>query len=185
MTLFALPAALIAASILNPGTGFHQIPPVKSKALIQRIADDGTMNHDTMKPVIAGKLEITGTVARATLPNQPVSGGYLTIRNTGNEADRLVGGSASFAGKVEIHEMAIENDIMKMRQLENGLEIPPGGEVVLQPGGLHIMFMQLKEPMKAGEMRKVRLEFEKAGTVELDFMVKMIKPGHMKKMKAE
>ncbi|QKV19302.1 copper chaperone PCu(A)C [Oricola thermophila] len=118
-----------------------------------------------------GNLEIVHPVARATPPGAPVSGGYMTIRNTGSETDRLVGGSADFAGKVEIHEMAMEGDVMKMRQLEDGLEIPAGGEVVLKPGGYHVMFMQMKEQLKPDTGRKAVLVFEKAGEVEVEFSV--------------
>lgn len=122
-------------------------------------------------------LEIHDPVARATLPNAPVSGGYLTIRNTGTEADRLTGGSAAFAARVEVHEMTMSGDVMKMRELEGGLEIPAGGEVTLKPGGLHIMFVKLDGRLMAGETRKVTLEFEKAGAVEVEFAVREIKPG--------
>lgn len=127
-----------------------------------------------------GTLEIDHPYARATMPGAPVSGGYMVIRNTGNEADRLIAGSADFAGKVEIHEMKMENDVMKMREVEGGLEIPAGGEVTLKPGGYHVMFMKLGEQLNEGEKRKVTLTFEKAGTIEMDFNVEVVKPGGMK-----
>ena len=84
-------------------------------------------------------LDIMHPHARATLPNAPVSGGYMIIKNTGETADRLVSVSADFAGKSEIHEMSMEGDVMKMRPLADGLEIPAGGEVVLKPGGYHVV----------------------------------------------
>jgi len=115
-----------------------------------------------------GDLVIENPRARATPPGAPVSGGYMMIRNNGAEADRLIGGSAPFAGKVEIHEMAMEGDVMKMRQLENGLEIPAGGMVTLKPGGFHVMFMQMKEQLQEGTTQKVTLQFEKAGEIEVD-----------------
>lgn len=130
----------------------------------------GAFAHDYK----VGDLEIVHPYARATPVNAPVSGGYMTIRNTGSEPDRLVGGSAGFAGMVQIHEMKMEGEVMKMREVEGGLEIPPGGEVVLKPGGYHVMFMKLGEQMKAGEKRKATLEFEKAGTVEVEFAVEDI-----------
>jgi hypothetical protein len=74
----------------------------------------------------------------------------MTIRNTGDKGDVLIGGSAGFAGMVQIHEMKMDGDVMKMREVEEGLAIPPGGEVMLEPGGYHVMFMQLKESLKAG-----------------------------------
>ena len=118
-----------------------------------------------------GDLEIVHPVARATPPNAPVSGGYMVIRNTGTEPDRLIGGATDFAGKVEVHEMAMEGDVMKMRQLTDGLEIPAGGEVTLKPGGYHVMFMQLKDQLQPDTKKKVTLRFEKAGEIEVEFLV--------------
>ena len=125
-----------------------------------------------------GALEIDHPYARATPPNAPVSGGYMTIRNTGEQADRLISGEAAFAKRVEIHEMAMDGDVMKMRQLADGLEIPAGGEVVLKPGGYHVMFIGIDSQFKDGESRKVKITFEKAGTIELDFSVQDIKAMH-------
>jgi len=119
-----------------------------------------------------GDLSIQHVTAKATLPNAPVSGGYMLITNNGESADRLLTASAEFAGKTEIHEMKMENEVMQMRQLADGLEIPAGGKVVLKPGGYHVMFMGLKEPLKEGEMRNVVLVFERAGTIEVEFAVK-------------
>ena len=121
--------------------------------------------------VKVGDLAIDHPWTRATPPGAPVSGGYMVIRNTGKEADRLIGGSAPFAGKLEIHEMAMDGDVMKMRQLADGLEIPAGGEVVLKPGGYHVMFIQMKQQLNKGESQKVMLRFEKAGEIEMDFDV--------------
>lgn len=118
-----------------------------------------------------GDLVIDNPRARATPPGAPVSGGYMMIHNNGSEPDYLIGGSAPFAGKVEIHEMAMEGDVMKMRQLKDGLEIPPGGMVTLKPGGFHVMFMQMKDQLKEGTKQKVRLQFRNAGEIEMDFDV--------------
>ncbi|KGF70480.1 hypothetical protein LL06_05040 [Hoeflea sp. BAL378] len=122
-----------------------------------------------------GALEIEHPYARATPPNAPVSGGYMTIRNTGAEADRLLTGEAAFAERVEIHEMAMDGEVMKMRQLTDGLEIPAGGEVVLKPGSFHIMFIGIDSQFKPGETRKATVVFEKAGAIELEFQVEDIK----------
>ena len=118
-----------------------------------------------------GSLDIGHPYARATPPNAPVSGGYLTIHNNGEEADRLISAEAIFADRVEIHEMSMDGDVMKMRQLTDGVEIPAGGDVVLAPGGYHIMFIGIDSQFKEGEMRKAKLTFEKAGTIELEFKV--------------
>jgi len=124
-----------------------------------------------------GDLVIVHPYVRSTPPGAPVSGGYMTIRNTGSEPDHLVAGSADFAGKVEMHLMVMDGDVMKMRPVPGGIEIPAHGEVTLKPGGYHVMFMQLKEQMQAGEKRKTVLQFEKAGTIEVEFDVQDIKPG--------
>jgi periplasmic copper chaperone A len=118
-----------------------------------------------------GDLEIVHPHTRPTPPKAPVSSGYLIIRNTGAEDDRLIGGSAYFAGKMELHEMKIENDIMKMREIGGGVVIPAGGEVTLEPGGLHIMFMQLKEQIREGGNYTATLDFEKSGSIEVEFSV--------------
>lgn len=122
--------------------------------------------------VTIGDLKIDTPYARATVPGAPVAGGYMTITNTGSQPDRLVGGSAPFAGKVEIHEMKMQGDVMKMREIAGGLEIPAKGSVTLKPGGYHVMFMKLKEQLKEGEKRTATLVFEKAGKVDLPFAVR-------------
>lgn len=123
-----------------------------------------------------GELAIHHPWAKATLPNQPVGGGFMEITNNGSEADRLVSGSADFAGEVQIHEMSMDNGVMKMRQLADGIEIAPGQTVRLEPGGLHIMFMKLAEPLKEGEMKEATLTFEHAGDVTVEFAVQFPKP---------
>jgi len=148
--------------------------------LVITVADTGHAMSPGSKTTglhIIGDLEIISPYARATPPNAPVSAGYMTIRNTGSAPDRLIGGAADFAGKVEIHEMAMDGDIMRMREIDGGLEIPAGGEVVLKPGGLHVMFMRLGEPLTAGEIRSVTLEFENAGSIEMAVPVQTVKRG--------
>jgi len=118
-----------------------------------------------------GDLTISAPFARATLPKAPVGGGFLTIDNTGTQADHLLSASSPAAKIVQIHEMAMEGDVMKMRELADGLEIPAGQNVTLSPGGLHLMFMSLNQPFVEGESVPVTLVFEKAGTVEIDLPV--------------
>ncbi len=124
--------------------------------------------------ITVGDLQISNPVLRATVPGAKVAGGYMHIENNGKTADRLVAGSAGFSGEVQIHEMKIIDDVMKMRQLKQGLEIPAGESVHLKPGGYHVMFIKLGEQLKEKEMRKVKLVFEKAGDVEVEFAVKSI-----------
>ena len=125
-----------------------------------------------------GNLEIGHPASKATLPGQPVGGGFMTITNKGGEADRLLAITApDVSDDVQLHEMAIENDVMKMRQLPDGIEIPAGATVELKSGGLHVMFMRIKHPFKEGETFKATLTFEKAGAVDVDFKIGAAKPG--------
>jgi periplasmic copper chaperone A len=119
----------------------------------------------------AGDLVITQAWSRATPGGAKVGGGYLTIENRGSAPDRLIGGSADVAGKVQVHEMAINNGVMTMRPLDKGLTIEPGKTVKLAPGGHHLMLLDLKSPLKQGDKLPVTLEFEKAGQVKLSFDV--------------
>lgn len=119
-----------------------------------------------------GDLEIGHPWSRATPAGAKVAAGYLTIKNNGTSADRLISVTGVIAGKAEIHEMSVDaNGVMTMRPLADGLEIPAGGEVALKPGSAHIMFMDLKQPAKEGERFKGTLTFEKAGTVDVEFAV--------------
>ncbi len=166
MKTVILVAGALVASGLAHAEGSSGVVPVQNVVLAQAEEGHGAMAEG----VVLGELTISGAFVRATLPNQPVGGGYLVIENAG-AADRLVGGHADFAGMVQVHEMAMEGDVMKMRQVEGGLEVPEGGSVVLEPGGYHLMFMQLDGPLVEGESVRVTLVFEKAGEVELVFPV--------------
>ena len=121
--------------------------------------------------VKAGDLVITQAWARATPGGAKVGGGYLTIENKGSAADRLTGGSTEAAGKLEVHEMAMNNGVMTMRPLDDGLVIGPGKTVKLAPGGYHLMLFDLKRPLKQGDKVPLTLEFEKAGKVALSLAV--------------
>ena len=121
--------------------------------------------------VRAGDLVITQAWSRATPGGAKIAGGYLTIQNKGSAADRLIGGSADVADKVQVHEMATTNGVMTMRPLDKGLPIEPGKTVRLAPGGHHLMLLDLKSPLKQGDKVPVTLEFEKAGKVKLTFDV--------------
>jgi copper(I)-binding protein len=118
-----------------------------------------------------GDIAIDKPWSRATPKGASVAVGYLVIHNRGATPDRLVGGSADFAGAVTIHEMSMDNGIMRMRELDSGLEIPPNGEVALSPKGYHLMFTDLKQPLKKGESVKAALVFEHAGSIAVEFQV--------------
>ena len=121
--------------------------------------------------VKAGDLVITQAWSRATPGGAKVAGGYLTIENKGSAPDRLISGAGDVAGKVEIHEMAMNNGVMTMRALDKGLAIEPGKTVKFAPGGYHLMLMDLKNPLKQGDKVPLVLVFEKAGKVNLSLDV--------------
>ncbi len=118
-----------------------------------------------------GDIRISAPWSRATPAAAKVAGGFMTIENTGKTSDFLVGGTLVRSGAVEIHEMAVVNDIMRMRQLPDGLEIKPGEKVTLKPGSYHVMFMELKEPLKEGDAVEGTLVFKQAGTVKVSYKV--------------
>lgn len=117
--------------------------------------------------VKAGDLVISQAWSRATPGGAKIAGGYLTIDNKGSAPDRLISVAGDIAGKVEIHEMAMNNGVMTMRPLDKGLPIEPGKTVKLAPGGYHLMLMDLKNPLKQGDKVPLTLKFEKAGEVKL------------------
>jgi periplasmic copper chaperone A len=116
-----------------------------------------------------GKIDIDHPHARATAPGQPTGAGYLKLTN-GGAADKLLAASADVSGKVELHTMSMEGTVMRMRQVE-AIDVPAGKTVALEPGGLHIMFVGLKAPLKVGESFPMKLRFEKAGEVTVEVKV--------------
>lgn len=116
-----------------------------------------------------GAIKIENAYTRATVPGQQVAGGFMKIENKG-ATDQLLSASSPVAGEVQLHEMAMEGNIMKMRQVKD-IAVPAGGAVELKPGGLHLMFMNIKAPLAAGESVPVKLKFAKAGEVEVKMPV--------------
>ena len=116
--------------------------------------------------VDAGALSLTDLWTRATPPKAPTAGGYMTIANKGKEADRLIAATSPLADKAVLHRMEVVDGVMKMHPVEGGIEIPAGATVTLAPGGLHIMFVGMKEPLTEGGKLPLTLIFEKAGKVE-------------------
>lgn len=120
----------------------------------------------------AGSIKIEHPWSRATPEGAKVAAGYVTFKNEGTEADRLVSATADIAGKVEIHEMAVNAEgVMTMRPVTGGVEIPAGETVELKPGSFHIMFMDLRGRPLEGETFNGSLTFEKAGSVDVEFAV--------------
>lgn len=118
-----------------------------------------------------GDLEIQDAWARASAPMQKNGAAYLTIVNHGGQPDRLVAVGGDVAGSAELHASTVdEQGVATMRPVD-GVEVPAGGEVVLQPGGLHIMLMDLRQPLAKGASFPLQLRFERAGTVAVQIEV--------------
>lgn len=116
-----------------------------------------------------GDLKIDHPWARATAPGQTAGGGFLKIINAG-KADKLVSASSDVSGTVELHTMEMSGDVMKMRAVPN-VPVPAGATVELKPGGLHVMFINLKAPLKEGTRFPLKLRFEQAGEITVDVAV--------------
>jgi copper(I)-binding protein len=117
-----------------------------------------------------GSLEIGHPWARATPKGATIAGGYLSIKNTGSATDRLVGGSVEVANRVEVHEMRMDQGVMQMREIK-AIEIKPGETVEFTPGSYHLMFVDLKHPLQKGDRVRGTLNFEKAGSIDVEFVV--------------
>jgi len=121
----------------------------------------------------SGDITVERPWASATPKGAEVGAGYLTIRNDGASPERLIGLAADFA-TLELHEMKMENGVMSMPELKNGLNIPAHGVVRLAPGGYHAMFTHLKHPLTKGEKVKAVLTFESAPPVTIEFSVERV-----------
>ncbi len=132
--------------------------------------------HSNAHDYTQGSIHIVHPWARATAPGAQTGGGYLKLENKG-AADRLVSASAAVSEAAELHTMSMEGNIMKMEKLEKGVEIPAGKTVELKPGGLHIMLVGLKAPLKEGQSFPLKLKFEKAGEITVDVKIDSLTAG--------
>jgi len=105
--------------------------------------------------------------SRATPAGAMTGAVYMTLDNKSGTLDRLTGASSDVADKLQIHEMKVENGVMQMREVRDGLPIPVGGSVVFKPGSYHVMLIGLKKPLTAGEKFSMTLTFEKAGNISV------------------
>jgi len=122
-----------------------------------------------------GSIKIENAYVRATAPGQPAAGAFMKIDNSG-AADQLLSASSPAAGEVQLHQMSMEGNVMKMGQVKD-IAVPANGSVDLKPGGYHIMLMNIKAPLRAGETVPVKLKFAKAGEVEVKLPVNAVGSG--------
>jgi copper(I)-binding protein len=150
------------------------------------MGDEGEMIHDMGDDMAVGEmatpewdeacvgLHVIDAWARPTVPGAPTSAAYALIVNlTNTDADEtLLSVSTDAAEASEIHEMTMtEGDVMRMNPVEGGLTIPAGGAVLLQPGGLHIMLMNLTDALEVGDVLDFTLTFANADEIEVSIPV--------------
>lgn len=134
--------------------------------------------HAAAAPAVKlGSLTIEEPWSRATAPGASVGGGFLVLDNAGAD-DRLVAASSPVSARVELHTMSMQDNVMRMREVEH-IEVPAGKRVELRPGGLHLMFIELKAPLEEGRSFPVTLRFERAGEVEVQMSVRSMGAGAM------
>ncbi len=119
----------------------------------------------------AGEIDIDHPYVPAPPPGAPSVAGYLTLANTGDTDDVLIGASADFAERVEVHTTVMDGDVARMRELESGVELPAGTTVGLVPNRTHLMFVGPRPGIVVGDALPATLHFEVAGDVEVVFDV--------------
>lgn len=124
--------------------------------------------------IAAGPITIENAWSRATAPGQTVGVGYLTLLNSGPRSDKLLEVSSPVAADVQIHETTLNDGVMRMRELKEGIELPAKSRVELKPGGAHLMLMQLESPLTPGTSFPVTLRFRNAGKLNVTFRVESI-----------
>ncbi|TYO62980.1 copper chaperone PCu(A)C [Bradyrhizobium hipponense] len=142
----------------------YQLPRIMivASALLAFPGATATAAHD---------VAISQAWSRATPKGAKVASGYLTIENHGAQSDRLLSASSPAAAKLEIHQMSMQDGIMTMRPLDDGLAIPADAIVTLAPGGDHIMFVGLTGPFEEGQRIPVSLNFARSGRIDTIFEV--------------
>ena len=186
MKTLSLPEASLAAALFA-ALSFSTALMAQDK---MKKMDHGNMNHGKMMmgtkqaaSVKAGDLMLSRAWARQSFGKAVNSAGFLSIKNMGKSDDTLLGASSSISKKTELHTHIRDGDVMKMRRVEDGVKVPKGGSAELKPGGLHVMFIGLKEPLKQGVTFPVTLKFKHAGDVTINMTAqKMAMPANMDKM---
>lgn len=143
--------------------------PLLAALVVATAAHSVSAHHTDVQPVV------TNAWVRETPPGKTVTAAYMTLENKDHEADFLVAATCEAAGLVELHTMKVEGEQMKMEKVEK-IELRPKQETQLAPGGLHIMLFDLKRPLKAGETVELELQFQFAGKMKVQAVVKAPPP---------
>jgi copper(I)-binding protein len=121
-----------------------------------------------------GSIHISEPWARATPKGASSGAAYMTITNNGKTPDRVACVSSDVSAECQIHTMTMDNGVMMMRPVEGGLEIKPGESLTLRPGGFHMMLVNLKHPLEAGDTLTATLKFDSAGTIDVQYPIAAI-----------
>jgi copper(I)-binding protein len=144
---------------------------LRASALVPMVLAVAASAHE----IVAGSIRIGHPWAPMTVSGQVNGGAYMKLQNNGATPDRLIGASTAAADHVELHSMKLDGDVMRMREVD-AIDVPPGGLVELKPGGLHLMLVGLKAPLKQDEKVPMTLRFEKAGEVKVDLKIDRPQP---------
>lgn len=123
--------------------------------------------------VYAADVTVSDAYARAVPPGQPNSAAFMVLQNNSKQDRALVNARSNISKVVELHTHKKENGVMRMRRVDR-IDVRAGSKTVLQPGGLHVMFIGLKQQLKAGDMVELELEFDDKSRVKLKIPVKMV-----------
>ncbi len=118
-----------------------------------------------------GPLTIVQPWSRATAPTQKTGGVFLRIENTGSRPDRLIGVESEIADTASLHAMIRHGDVMRMRPVVGGIDVPANGHVVLAPGGKHVMLIGLRGQLIKASAVPLTLVFERGGRVQIEAIV--------------
>jgi hypothetical protein len=127
----------------------------------------------------AATIEVKDAWIRTPPPGAPTAAGYATIVNHAISSDRLTGVSTRAAASAQLHQMSMAGGVMRMRPLTGGAPIGASASLTFSPNGDHLMLIGLKTPLKAGSHVKITLQFQRAGAVAADFVVRDAAPGGM------
>jgi copper(I)-binding protein len=135
------------------------------------------LGNASAREALSDGIRIQHARIRATSAGAVTSAAYFDITNSSAETQRLIGASTTVAERVEIHTMSMDGGVMRMRSI-GAIDIAPGATVELRPGGLHLMLIALRKPMRLGEMVPMILQFAGGKTVDVDFQVEAMGAGH-------
>jgi copper(I)-binding protein len=155
--------------ILNSRTASRGLIALTALAFTAPLA-----SHAAAAGYHVGSLQISQTWARATPQGADSGAAYMTVTNTGAKAEKLSCVSSPASAKCQIHEMSMDNGVMKMREVEGGLNVKPGETITFKPGGYHLMLVDLKAPLQQGKSVDATLKVDNGGTAEVEFPIAAI-----------